>query len=479
MARTDFQHDDVIRKNTGWALEPEYWLERQARREVVKKQSEHLADLLEAEGVEARKVSEVTAIGLVTGCERELDAWRSIRFIPEVAARDRRPMLNAFKKYLATDAGRYVRYGVVTSGDLVPAFGGLKEAMSDMKRRVSKLASWAKKEYDVEFLFRGVEYTRKRGDAEVVDSETGEILSPLCERNPDLYKSDLYYYNLHCNIAYRPHRLLSKEEWSAFLSRFRVRLGSHWKDNGKLTKPEELVKYIFKGNDLRDVEAKEAAWLQSETFNQRDMQPLGSFKDYVASLRSEGQKVVSVRGRLSVVQKATRLNHRREGKREGQSVGTPRNLILGVTMPQWEWTPWAEPAVLVQHYEPAAVGKAAQEFYEDMQALRWEARMDWEKSGAPAPETALAIAQAWKDEASAATVKPFQRRTYSEDRAEGPSCYNVHTDRLSVHASDASDPLHTLPQTLHDHDNGNVSESYRQSEASKTSPSVHQKFAAG
>jgi hypothetical protein len=419
-------HTEAGNRNIGWALEPRDWLAAKQRRAELDDQTERLADLLEASGVEARMTSDVVAISAVTGIVTELNAWRPIRFLPAVAARDRRPMLNELRYWVDNEAERpeYIRYAVVTAGDLVPAFGDLRGALQGLARRVSKWAADARELYDVEVHFRGSEFTRKTA------AERG-----LADR----YPAGLVLYHPHANVLFQPLRKLPEEgegSWAEFLSWTRSMLDAHWHDNGRVEDVREIVKYVVKPADLLEgeqpLQADEARWLHESLFRLNLAQPLGAFRQFHRDVVKQKLKAVRVRniygtgGELALVSKGKKLDHSEKQKREERDVepgGKPKNLFIGVTMPMWQHTPWAEPTILVQNYDPNPVSRAALERLQEIDYERMDARARWDASGAPSPATALSMASVWAKKGGL-NVTPF--------RAARPASYRVHTSSLTV-----------------------------------------------
>src|SRR5690606_9368436 len=148
--------------------------------------------------------------------------------------------------------------------------------------------------------------------------------------------------------------------------------------------------------------------------------PMGPFAAFMAKLEEAGEKVVRVRsgddGRLQRVRKSSRLNHHSKDGAEGGQEGDPAqpapsvldsddrapkdggrkrpsNLVLGVSLPQWRHTPWAEPLILVQRYNPLAPGSADHARLEEIETEKGLARVDWDCSGAPDPTIALDVAE--------------------------------------------------------------------------------------
>ena len=401
MAVADFTHEALVEINTGLSLDPAAWRDRCEAAETLHAQTEQLASLLEEAGIKAYQDADITAISAVTGKIDQLDSFRPIRFLPSVAARERRPHLNALRYFLESNvpARRYTRYAVITYGEPIEAHGQLRDAIADLTRRISKWSHEIRKKYDIEVLYRGLEYTRKY-------------------RNED---DEYPTYHLHANVLYWPHRQLRAAEWSEFLSYTREKISSHWRDNGKIEDVREIVKYVIKPDDLKDIQSDEVKWLFEETFKTRVSTPMNSFKDFVSELEENRQKVVFVgKQGLKLVEKARRLDHSKQEDRPTSGI-KPKNIILGVTLPQYRNSPWSEPVILVQNYEPDAVGEGAVEFRVRLKMLKEEARSNWDRAGAPDPAVALAVAEAWKS--GAENVEPIR---------QGAGTYRVHTGSVIV-----------------------------------------------
>lgn len=403
-ARKLFTHEELLKRHTGWATEFELWSKRRKAWAVIQAQTEEIADRLEALGIQARLPASITSISAVTLQEDTLDSFRPIRFLPAVAARERRPHLNAMRYWLEKNpqAKKYVRFAVITYGTPIRAGDDLREAISDLTRRISRWAHYVMKRFGVEVLYRGIEYTWKDRDG------NGEQT-----------------LHLHANVLYWPHRNMD-EQWVEFLAVSHVKLDSHWKDNGRVQDVAEIVKYVVKPEDLRKLDDDDLLWLYENTFKKRISAPMNSLRKFASNLTKERKKVVTVSEvGLRIVTKARKLD-RAKAKEDRVGGGRATNIILGLTLPQWRHTPFAEPMILVQNRAPGAVGKAAEAFRNDVNALHMEALLYWQDNGAPAPAAALELAKAWDD--GAENVVAFKRRP--------PSTYKVHTSRVTVPAAE-------------------------------------------
>lgn len=430
-------HDEATDTNIGWGIEPEDWARAKKRRAELEDQTARLADLLEAAGIETRLRDEnVVSISAITGIVTPIATWRPIRFLPVVAARDRRPMLNGLRYWCDSVAGHpeYLRYAVVTAGDLIPAHGDLRPALQDLARRVSKWAVAARDVYGVIVHFRGTEYTRKTAAERGLD---------------DRFPADLPLYHPHANILYEPTRKLADEgpgSWAEFLSWSREELGAHWKDNGRVQDVREIVKYVVKPADLLDgekpIDPAEAKWLHESMFRLNLAQPLGEFRAWWRDVADAKLKVVRIKqgsgGALRLVRKASRFDHSGERREDAEAGPKPANLFIGMTMPQWQHTPWAEPMLIVQNYQPGACGIAAMERLREIDLERKVARDVWDRSGAPEPSVALQMAKAWltPEGHNVAPLRPARAAPY-----------RVHTCSLTVREDrEAEGTFHPPPK---------------------------------
>jgi hypothetical protein len=464
-------HADVLKANTGWFIDPVKWAKRATASRLLAEQSEAIADALERMGEPARLDSSITAIGAVTGIAEALPAYRAIRFLPAVAARDRRPVLNGMKYFIQHHPhARFFRYAVITASEPVPFGGELRKEIQRLSRRISKWAMEAR-DRDVEILFRGIEFTRATAadrDAEAARRMASSFIGPADAPLTRRFGAETVLYHVHANVLTWPQRAMKDSDWSGFLRMTWRSVKGHWQDNGRIEKVEELVKYCLKPADIKDASDHEILWLYRQTERLKLIQPMGPFATFMAKLEDAGEKVVRVRsgndGRLQRVRKSSRLNHHSkdgpEGDQEGdatqpapsvldsddrapkdESRKRPSNLVLGVSLPQWRHTPWAEPLILVQHYDPLAVSMAARARLEDIDAEKGLARVDWDSSGAPDPAVALDIA----GKAMAGRLGPIDVAMIEVEHAPQPDPitggeadrYRVHTCRPTVPAAPA------------------------------------------
>jgi len=297
----------------------------------------------------------------------------------------------------------------------------------------------------------------------MASSFIGPADAPLARR----FGADTVLYHVHANVLTWPQRAMRTEDWSGFLRMTWRSVKGHWQDNGRVEKVEELVKYCLKPADIREAPDHEILWLYRQTERLKLIQPMGPFAAFMAKLEEAGEKVVRVRsgndGRLQRVRKSSRLNHHSKDGQEGNQEGDatqpapsvldsddrapkdgsrkrPSNLVLGVSLPQWRHTPWAEPLILVQRYDPLAISMADRARLEDIDTEKGLARVDWDSSGAPDPSVALDIAgKAMAGRLGPIDVAMIEAEHPQPDLIAGGEAdrYRVHTCRPSVPAAPA------------------------------------------
>jgi hypothetical protein len=384
-------------------LDPVVWAKRAGATRRLTEQTERIASALTRAGIDVTREGEVTMISAVTGIVETMASYRACRFLPTIAARDRRPMVNGLKLFMIGHKNsRFFRYAVMTCAEPVPAFGDLRKAIQKLSRRITRWASYinapVEKDgggYDVKVLFRGIEFTRATA-----------------------------LYHVHANVIYWPTRAMRPGEWERFLRDTRRFMKAEWRDNGKVEKVEEIVKYCSKPNDTLAASDDELVWLYHQTQRLKICQPLGDFKAWMKTLEERKEKVVRVHlgrgdGRLERVKKGKRerpvdedddagaedaatqgsdISEKSERRERSEPVDAspPANIVIGLSLPQWRHSPWAEPMIMVQHYDPL---RLSEEAVCDIAAWKEKAREWWDDAFAPPPEEALRVARMALDEA--------------------------------------------------------------------------------
>jgi hypothetical protein len=445
--------------NTGWMLPADAWARRTTATSRLMQQNDRLADALQRAGEDVIRPGGLTLISAVTNIVETQRVFRAVRFLPVVAARDRRPTVNGLKLFIHEHPNsRYFRYAVMTCAEPVPYSsenaGNLRGAIQELSRRISKWSSEIStpdkngQGYDIEVLYRGIEFTRSTArERDAAAAERGQE-SDLSAR----YGADTVLYHVHANVLYWPTRNI-KKLWPKFLEYTQKFIGAHWRDNGRVEKVEEIVKYCSKPADTLAASDDELVWLYRQTQKLKICQPMGEFRLWLRELKKQRKKIARVHdgrgdGKLMRVKKGKRggaeedaadedgnlIEDEDEGddvedvpelpeKRERTGAAVPpSNLIIGLSLPQWRHTPWAEPMVMIQNYDPAA---AFGEGGGDIQAWQRQAREWWDSAFAPPPEEALRVARMALD----ATLSSNEICEAAE-----AACYIVHTCSSTVPA---------------------------------------------
>ncbi len=446
--------------NTGWMLPADAWARRTMATSRLMQQNDRLADALQRAGEDVIRPGGLTLISAVTNIVETQRTFRAVRFLPVVAARDRRPTVNGLKLFIHEHPNsRYFRYAVMTCAEPVPAFGDLRGAVQELSRRISKWGHEIGKCYDIEILYRGIEFTRSTArERDAAAAERGQE-SDLSAR----YGADTVLYHVHANVLYWPKRNIDKL-WLDFLRYTKQFMGAHWRDNERLGNVEEIVKYCSKPADTLAASDDELVWLYRQTQRLKICQPMGEFRRWLRELKTQRKKIARVHdgrgdGKLMRVKKGRRGGNQEEAadedgnlieddeanedgdgdaaedahevpktrERTGAAV-PPSNLVIGLSLPQWRHTPWAEPMIMIQNYDPAA---AFGEDGGDIQAWQRQARQWWDDAFAPPPEEALRVARMALD------------TTMSSNEiceAAEAACYIVHTCGPTVRDFDLASP---------------------------------------
>jgi len=463
-------HNSVLKSNSGWALDPVAWARRAAATAKLMEQNDRIAEALQRAGEDVIRPGGVTLISAVTNVIETQRVFRAVRFLPVVAARDRRPTVNGLKLFIHEHpSARYFRYAVMTCAEPVPAFGDLRGAIQELSRRIS---SWAYevstpdkttgKCYDIEVLYRGVEFTRATAaERDAAAAERGQP-SDLSAR----YGADTVLFHVHANVLYWPKRNISTL-WPEFLRYTEKFMDAHWRDNGRVEKVEEIVKYCSKPADTLAATDDELVWLYRQTQRLKICQPMGEFKTWMKELKDRREKAVRVHvgrgdGKLMRVKKGKRggaeedpadedgnviegyadqaADDRRDKGPDEAPESTPEkptrlddggpaaNVVIGLALPQWRHTPWAEPVIMVQNYDPL---RLSDEAGCDIREWQRQAREWWDEAFAPEPEEALRVARMALD----AVVSSDEIRAAAE-----AAPYIVHTCSSTVRTGQAELP---------------------------------------
>ena len=417
----------VANVNLGRGMDPEKYRDRCVRNECLQQQTEDLAAALERTGLRVRRNAEVMGVGVFTAARELSNNYRPICFFPIVAQRQRRPMLNELFLFRRAHPNhrKFLRYAVITAGRPIPLLGlppaepsselaradyfELRDRLSELSRSVSRFAQWANQAYDVDVVFRGLEFTVKQRPGD-----------------------DFVSAHPHANVLYTPRHLLDESEWNGFLAGAAAHFhGWWWKDCGKLECANEAMKYVVKPTDLGGLEDLQVRYLHEQTFGLPIMEPLGSFRSWrketfwTVEVGADGQarsrkhrRVATTEyaagARLEICSVRKRIRRPRTLHKIVRHDQEPReNVLLGYTMPQRRFSPWAEPIALVLNYTTTPQTAAGQDTLDAIANERQRLQPIWDMNGAPDPAIALAVGRAWAAarEDEAGDVVPFSVHT--------------------------------------------------------------------
>jgi hypothetical protein len=328
-----FDFEDIASAGTGLTA-PDGQSEYEIARALLIRQSVEMEDRLARVGVDLRPKpsnQNVVSIGNVTmtrqGAER---SFRKCRFLPIVAKADRAQWIREFEYFLRHDPkGRYARYGVITCGQREEfGRGFVKSAKRSVARTESNIRKWI---------------NESRDDYGI------DVILKTFELAPD----EVSAHN-HFNVTYIPRRKLRKGEFSRWLSFSRRRLGSHWRDCGRIRDIREVIKYSCKITGPDSLEALDDAAFKNVfelLHGKTTIHAHGSFKAFRKRLETEKKKVVWMRranapAYLVVMKKQTKP--RTPGPKPEDE--KKENLILGRQLPRALGTGLLEPVTIVQNY---------------------------------------------------------------------------------------------------------------------------------
>jgi hypothetical protein len=388
--RVVLDHDHLLFNNSAHEVDPCSFFERFAADVHIKQQSRQVAHKLSESDYDPYLKSDrkVSLIGLLSGAVLPISTYRNINFIPEVAQRNRQPLVAEFQLFLKENPKyrRYSRYLVVSSGrhfsmedfpDRLQAFNeSIRRFLGKCERR------------DIECLFVGIEFTLN--EAKMV--------------------------NLHANVITSPNRAFGPTGWATWLNTIRAHFGvSQVEDAGRLKDGKEVIKYVCKYADIAALSGQETKFL-AEVFHKRQLiRPLGAFLRWRRSLKDAGQKVrfdhrsnelvrcqVSKRRRPEAVEEWTEEEirsdiedtnmHRDRPKRSsGNGPDEPiENQILCRTLPQTRVGTFAEPFAVVVNYTGDPITRNGREGLEAIESHRRHHFKMLAENGVEAPDLAAA-----------------------------------------------------------------------------------------
>lgn len=157
----------ILEEMTGVVVDPEGFIKSRERRELLHKQTTHIAAVLERNGVSAYRKqgafdAPITLVGLLTGVTKTLDGtrFRSLNILPEPMQRIRNERALFIEAFLhAHPRGRDARYCVQTLGQRVRVQDSFVVARRRAARRFvsSELRPLLLQMFSVDLVFSGIE----------------------------------------------------------------------------------------------------------------------------------------------------------------------------------------------------------------------------------------------------------------------------------------------------------------------------------
>lgn len=390
---------ELIADETGKTIDAETWRKNELDRMKLEAQSARMREMCRLGGLELEYDRDIIMLGAVTGMRQQMVQSKNVNFLPDVAKRNRRQFQMQLAAYLQNQ--EYARYLVVTSGDRIKRLSGnkLRKRIQKLNRKISRWASDIRKIYGVEVVCRTIEL-------------------PRCKRTKS--------YHVHANIVVTPP-FLGASGWQSFLNFTHTTFGTNLRDNGKIENLNEVVKYVFKPEDLlaTNVDSRELVWLYEQLFKLRLFAAYGDFAAFRKSLKDRELKIVMVKGapRFMHKEKVYEVGADDDGERE--PAGAPaRNVLLAVTNPAFLTPGGKEPVLVIMNYDPSAdFDSRAGDRLIDIRMWQYKAVLAWEANGGMDVNTARAYAEGVR---AGANVSPFHK-PQSE-----PSKYKVHTATITV-----------------------------------------------
>lgn len=398
-----------------------------------------MAERLAAAGINAFSDRRLTWLGDVTGRAVQLSKLREINLFETVQNRHRAFFLKLVKHYAAKDPqSQYFRYAVITAGQRIEAGAQLSATKRAMMAKISAWHREIKSRWDIEVLLNCAEMPfSKTGPktllGELKSFKDAERHTPSVDQAED-QAAQAPSFHLHFNILYVPRRPLKKfSEWTEFLDFTREFFGTWWRDLGRVEKHEELIKYVLKSVERSSLTDDQCVWLHREFYRQRFIVAYNSLRRLKMQMAKDRQKLGYVamdeagKKRLVVVQmdpmqpkeeprKKTdkQLTDEAEQRDRDRKKKTKfENLVRGRTGPMAKITAWAEPGTLIENYAPKPFTVAGRLALDGLKPRQARSREHWDENGAPPPELALAVSDAWinaGDDHTAAKIVPFLAR---------------------------------------------------------------------
>ena len=386
---------ELIVEETGKMIDREVWRKNELDRMKLEEQSARMRQMCRTGGLELEYDRDIIMLGAVTGASQQMVQSKNVNFLPDVAKRNRRQFQMQLAAYL--EKQEYARYLVVTSGDRIRRLSGnkLRKRIQKLNRKISRWASDVRKAYGVDVVCRTIEL-------------------PRCKKTKS--------YHVHANIVVTPP-FLGAAGWQSFLNFTHNTFGTNLRDNGKIENLNEVVKYVFKPEDLMasNVDSRELVWLYEQLFKLRLFAAYGDFAAFRKSLKDRDLKIVMIKGapRFMHKEKVYEVGAYDDEDCQPTEGGIAKNVLLAVTNPAFLTPGGKEPILVIMNYDPSVdyQSRAGQRLI-DIRMWQHKANTAWAANGGMDVNTARTYAEAVR---RGADVSPLHR-----------SAYKVHTATITV-----------------------------------------------
>ncbi|ASV83216.1 hypothetical protein CES85_3995 [Ochrobactrum quorumnocens] len=259
-------HDELLKANIFKEVSAITYVERLLSDALISDQSKKIARKLSEGGFDPYlpNDNQVSMIGLVSGAVFRFSPYRNINLIPEVAQRNRQPLLQEFDLFLKEHPKirRYARYMVVTSGERFKIYH-FAERLKHFNKQLGRYFEMSSKA-GIDVILCSIEFT--------VDEENT--------------------INLHANIVSAPRRAFGPNGWSDWLKLTRRHFdGQTLHDAGRVKDTKEIIKYVCKFNEIAGLSSNWLIEIAHALYKKQLVRPLGLFREFRKDLKARGQKV--------------------------------------------------------------------------------------------------------------------------------------------------------------------------------------------
>lgn len=351
-------------------ISPETWDTIDSSRKTLRAQSMRLCHRLWEAGLERprRITGSIAAVGLDSREVQPFDEMVRSHLIPTVARRHRAATLRHLRAWIANHPKpQSLRYAVFTYGKRVTV-DDLPGAIQRITRRISRATSDPK--------LRDVSWTpHYRGL---------ELGTPKLKRGR-------WTYHLHANVIFSCD-FMQPSRWKDFLALDLRRANAEAiiKDAGAIQKPEEIVKYISKPEDLLKLPPLELRDLYKALKGRRLHAPMGDLRTTIRKCQDQALRPVKVSGKWHYVPDWNRRAEKIARSPTDQDVAdqivgryvspewktgalgeAEAARILGISLPCPFSGIWPEPVAVIWATSPAARNEALERLRQRPQIRAW------------------------------------------------------------------------------------------------------------